>query len=77
MWETFDRLGLLDRYENIIASVGYDHIEKHVLATCTGKWAEPVLESLRDWMSKVMVPWMVLMYARNAQTGESVVHHLL
>jgi anaphase-promoting complex subunit 2 len=29
-------LGLVDRYESIIASVGYEYIEEHVLKTCKG-----------------------------------------
>ncbi|KAF7364718.1 Anaphase-promoting complex subunit 2 [Mycena venus] len=37
MWEAFEVLGLTDRYEGIIASVGYERIEDHVRETCTGK----------------------------------------
>lgn len=71
IWETFEVLGLLDRYESIIASVGYEHIEHHVLSNCTGKWAEPMLDDLRTWMSEQIVPWMVLMYARGATSRVS------
>ncbi|KAK1228790.1 hypothetical protein PQX77_008171 [Marasmius sp. AFHP31] len=70
LWEAFETLGLLDRYESIIASVGYEHIEAHVLANCTGQWAEPMLEGLRTWMSDKIVPWMLLMYARGATSTE-------
>ncbi|ESK86927.1 anaphase-promoting complex subunit 2 [Moniliophthora roreri MCA 2997] len=70
LWEAFETLGLLDRYESIIASVGYEHIEAHVLANCTGQWAKPMLESLRTWMSDKIVPWMLLMYARGATSTE-------
>ncbi|KAG7091912.1 hypothetical protein E1B28_008307 [Marasmius oreades] len=66
LWEAFETLGLLDRYESIIASVGYEHIEAHVLANCAGQWAEPMIEGLRTWMSVKIVPWMLLMYARGA-----------
>ncbi|KAK7019730.1 hypothetical protein VNI00_017969 [Paramarasmius palmivorus] len=70
LWEAFETLGLLDRYESIIASVGYEHIEAHVLANCTGQWVKPMLESLRTWMSDKIVPWMLLMYARGATSTE-------
>jgi len=61
----------LDPYESILASVGYEYIEEHVLKTCTGEWAEPMLEDLRAWMSEKVVPWMVVLwmlhvYARRA-----------
>lgn len=69
IWEIFETLGLLDRYEGIIASVGYEHIEAHVLSNCTGKWAEPMMEELRSWMSQKIVPWMLLMYARGAASS--------
>ncbi|KAJ7736365.1 hypothetical protein DFH07DRAFT_986179 [Mycena maculata] len=41
MWDAFEALGLTDRYEGIIASVGYERIEEYVLETCTGKWDKP------------------------------------
>ncbi|KAF9255181.1 ubiquitin-protein ligase [Marasmius fiardii PR-910] len=70
LWEAFETLGLLDRYESIIASVGYEHIEAYVLANCAGKWVEPMVEGLRTWMSDKIVPWMLLMYARGATNTE-------
>ena len=70
MWAAIESLGLLDRYESIIASVGYEHIEAHVLATCTGQWEKPMLEELKNWMSDKMVTWMLLPYARGAKNGE-------
>ncbi|KAJ7246180.1 ubiquitin-protein ligase [Mycena rebaudengoi] len=41
-WEAFEALGLTDRFEAIIASVGYEHIEEYVRETCAGKWDTPV-----------------------------------
>ncbi|KAF9005219.1 hypothetical protein BDQ17DRAFT_1354061 [Cyathus striatus] len=70
MWEAFETLGLIDRFESIIASVGYERIEQHVLKTCTGQWENPMLEQLRAWMSERVVPWMLMIYARNASTPE-------
>ena len=61
-----EKLGLIDRYESIITSVGYGYIEEHVLKTCTGKWAKPILEDLRVCMSEKAVPWMLHVYARGA-----------
>jgi anaphase-promoting complex subunit 2 len=69
MWAAFEALGLFDRYEALIASVVYQHIESHVVKTCAGQWAEPVLPNLRDWMSKKVVKWMFLPYARGAKTS--------
>jgi anaphase-promoting complex subunit 2 len=68
---TIGILGFIDPYESILASVGYEYIEEHVLKTCTGEWAEPMLEDLRAWMSEKVVPWMVVpwmlhVYARRA-----------
>lgn len=69
LWNAFESLGLLDRLDSIIASVGYEHIEAHVLATCTGDWSKPMMETLRAWMSDKMVSWMLLPYARGASNG--------
>jgi anaphase-promoting complex subunit 2 len=63
---TIGILGFIDPYESILASVGYEYIEEHVLKTCTGEWAEPMLEDLRAWMSEKVVPWMLHVYARRA-----------
>ncbi|KAF8489248.1 ubiquitin-protein ligase [Russula emetica] len=70
LWPSFEILGLADRYESLIASVCYEHIEAHVLETCTGKWDEPMLVKLREWMADKVVPWMLLPYARGAKTTE-------
>jgi anaphase-promoting complex subunit 2 len=69
LWPSFEILGLADRYESLIASVCYEHIEAHVLETCTGKWDEPMLVKLREWMADKVVPWMLLPYARGAKTS--------
>lgn len=73
VWMQFEVLGLIDRYENVIASVGYEHIEKHVLAHCTSQWSKPVMERLKGWMADNVVPWMVNVYARDAKTGAPIV----
>lgn len=70
MWSAFESLGLTDRFESILASVGYEHIETHVIETCKGKWGEQMLDRLRDWMSSKFVPWMLMVYARNAKNSE-------
>lgn len=70
LWPSFELLGLAERYEALIASVCYEHIEAHVLEMCTGKWDEPMLSKLREWMADKVVPWMLLPYARGAKTGE-------
>ncbi|VDB91912.1 unnamed protein product [Peniophora sp. CBMAI 1063] len=70
LWACFDTLGLTERYEALVASVCYEHIEKHVVETCAGEWEEPMLASLRDWMADKVVPWMLMPYARGAKTAE-------
>ncbi|KAI0045093.1 ubiquitin-protein ligase [Auriscalpium vulgare] len=70
LWTAFEVLGLADRYEALIASVCYEHIEEHVLATCKGKWDEPMLPTLREWMADNVLPWMLLPYARGAKTTD-------
>lgn len=69
IFSQFETLGLLDRYESLIASVGYERIEAHVVETCSGKWTEPILPSLREWMSNSMVPWMLVTYAKGAKNS--------
>ena len=71
IWKNFEVLGFIDRYESIIASVGYEFIEDYVLKTCMGEWAKPMLEDLRVWMSEKVVPWMLHVYARGATSGLS------
>lgn len=71
LWACFETLGLTERYEALVASVCYEHIESHVVETCAGEWEEPMLTSLRDWMADRVVPWMLLPYARGAKTGRS------
>ncbi|KDQ25445.1 hypothetical protein PLEOSDRAFT_1113443 [Pleurotus ostreatus PC15] len=70
IWSTFDALGFIDRFESLIASVGYEHIERHVLETCTGQWGEPMLTPTRDWMTAKIVPWMIHVYGRNITSTE-------
>lgn len=72
LWYSFELLGLVDRYESLVASVCYEHIEKHVMETCAGKWDEPMLSKLRGWMAEKVVPWMLLPYARGAKSGKGV-----
>ncbi|KXN81442.1 Anaphase-promoting complex subunit 2 [Leucoagaricus sp. SymC.cos] len=70
IWQAFETLGLIDRYKTIIATVGYEFIERHVLETCAGEWSRPLLGELRDWMSDKAVLWMLLIYARGATNAE-------
>ncbi|EAU93610.2 ubiquitin-protein ligase [Coprinopsis cinerea okayama7 len=70
VWRDFEVLGLIDRYESVIASVGYEFIEKHVIEVCEGNWSKPMLEELRNWMSAKVVPWMLQIYARGATSTE-------
>ncbi|PPR07923.1 hypothetical protein CVT24_000903 [Panaeolus cyanescens] len=67
LWKNVESLALLERYESVIASVGYEYIEQHVLETCAQKWEKPMLEVLRKWMSDEVVPWMLSVYARGAK----------
>ncbi|KAI8971172.1 ubiquitin-protein ligase [Trametes punicea] len=70
LWMACETLGLLERYESLISSVCYEHIEAHVYGTCAKKWDESVLPKLRDWMTDKIVPWLVMPYARGARSAE-------
>ncbi|KAM5531321.1 hypothetical protein V8D89_015036 [Ganoderma adspersum] len=70
LWTACDTLGLLDRYESLVASVCYEYIEEHVMETCAKKWDESMLTPLREWMAEKVVPWMVMPYARGARSAE-------
>lgn len=72
LWFAFEQLGLLDRYESLISSVCYEYIEEYVVETCKGRWDEPMLKDLREWMGDTIVPWMVMPYARGARNGVSL-----
>ncbi|KAG9315870.1 hypothetical protein JVU11DRAFT_3519 [Chiua virens] len=70
LWQAFDTLSLIERYESLIASVGYEYIEAHVLQTCVGSWEEPMLADLRAWMVHKIVPWMLWPFARGATNAD-------
>jgi anaphase-promoting complex subunit 2 len=72
LWQAFDTLNLIDRYESLIASIGYEIIESHVMETCAGEWTEPMLGTLRAWMVDNIVPWMLHPFARGATNGDSL-----
>ncbi|PAV17180.1 ubiquitin- ligase [Pyrrhoderma noxium] len=76
LWYAFDILGLLDRYENLVASVCYERIEARTQETCVGRWREQVLPGMREWMRDTIVPWMTLPYARGARTPEETTYML-
>ena len=67
LWNNFDLLGFLDRYEYIVASVGYEQIDNQVQQMAAKNWGEPMLTALRSWMADKIVPWMILPYARGAK----------
>lgn len=65
---SFELLGFLERYENLVASVCYEQIEARTQELCPGNWNEQMLPVLRTWMSNEILPWMILPYARDAKT---------
>lgn len=71
LWQAFDTLSLIDRYETLIASIGYEVIESHVVETCPRSWTKPMLGTLRTWMIDKIVPWMLYPFARGATNGNS------
>ncbi|KZT12088.1 ubiquitin-protein ligase [Laetiporus sulphureus 93-53] len=76
-WMACQRIGLLDRYESLVSSILYEQIEAHVWDTCTGKWGEPVLKDLRQWMNDELKPWMMLPFgkgAKGADESRSAIH---
>ncbi|KAG1742334.1 uncharacterized protein EDB91DRAFT_1128723 [Suillus paluster] len=70
LWQAFDTLSLIDRYETLIASIGYEFIESYVVETCAEKWSEPMLATLRAWMIDKIVPWMLYPFARGATNAD-------
>ena len=72
LWQCSESIGLLERYESLVSSICYEKIEEHVAANCTDVWDQQMLHDLREWMSRDVVPWLVLMYAREAKTGMGV-----
>lgn len=70
LWQAFDTLSLIDRYETLIASIGYEFIESYVEETCARKWSEPMLPTLRTWMIDKIVPWMLYPFARGATNAD-------
>ncbi|KAJ7583017.1 hypothetical protein C8J56DRAFT_956338 [Mycena floridula] len=72
LWETLETLGLLDRYEHVVASVGYEHIEEHIRLQCSGQWATPMMDELRKWTQERLIPWMVVMYGRGSQNPNEI-----
>ncbi|KAG1843025.1 hypothetical protein DFJ58DRAFT_717883 [Suillus subalutaceus] len=70
LWQAFDTLSLIDRYETLIASIGYEFIESYVEETCARKWSEPMLATLRGWMIDKIVPWMLYPFARGATNAD-------
>lgn len=69
IWDTFDVLGMLDRYETVIASVGYEYIERVIRATCAQQWERAVMPELRRWMAGRIKPWLRSVYAKDIEDG--------
>ncbi|TFK95789.1 ubiquitin-protein ligase [Pterulicium gracile] len=70
LFSAFDTLGLIDRYDSLLASVGYTFISAHISSTCARQWTKPVLPELRKWMTDVIVPWLVVGYAPGCKSAE-------
>ncbi|KAF8899488.1 hypothetical protein CPB84DRAFT_1780406 [Gymnopilus junonius] len=50
LWSAIDLLGLIERHEGMILSVG--------------QWERPMVEELRMWAADQVVPWLVWVYGR-------------
>ncbi|KAF6754942.1 hypothetical protein DFP72DRAFT_1068086 [Ephemerocybe angulata] len=62
VWTEFEKLGLIERYESVISSVAYEHIERRIEETCPNNWAAPMLPEIREWMTQKVVPWMLKIF---------------
>lgn len=71
LWLAFEHLGMIERYESLISSVCYEHIESHIVESCSKIWDQPSLADMRTWMTDQIVPWLIMPYARGARTGRS------
>ncbi|GJE99308.1 Anaphase-promoting complex subunit 2 domain-containing protein [Phanerochaete sordida] len=70
LWTIMQELGLIERYETLILSVCYERIEGHVLEASEKVWDRQMLQEMRDWMSREVVPWLTMPYARDARSAE-------
>ena len=70
LWAAFEDLGLLDRYESLVSGVCHEYVEAHIIEACAKKWDEPMLTKTRTWMADMIVPWMLMPYARGARNGK-------
>ncbi|KZS92899.1 hypothetical protein SISNIDRAFT_474501 [Sistotremastrum niveocremeum HHB9708] len=70
VFQRFEVLGFLDRYESLLASVVYQQIELRVAETCPKEWTSRKLADLRTWLKEKIVPWLAAPYARGARTVE-------
>lgn len=70
LWVAFEMLGLNERYESLISSVCFEHIEAHIKENCSKVWDQPSLADVREWMSDSVVPWLIAPYSRGAKTRE-------
>ena len=57
LWLAFEQIGMIERYESLISSVCYEHIESHILKECSRVWDQPSLSLMRTWMTDQIVPW--------------------
>ena len=67
---------MIERYESLISSVCYEHIESHVVTRCAQVWDRQSLSDMRAWMTDQIVPWLIMPYARGVRTGK-VTHSCL
>ncbi|KAH8104540.1 hypothetical protein BXZ70DRAFT_593840 [Cristinia sonorae] len=70
LWNAFQQLSLIERYESLISTICYEYVEGHILETCAGRWDEPMLNAIREWMANKIVPWMLMPFARGAKTSD-------
>lgn len=63
-------LGFIDRYESVIANVGYERIERVVKEMCEGNWEKAMLADVRWWVQENVMPWLLAVYGRGAPVSE-------
>ncbi|KZW04109.1 hypothetical protein EXIGLDRAFT_716114 [Exidia glandulosa HHB12029] len=64
LFKELHMLGMLDRYEALVASVVCEQIERQIETLCPGKWDEPRLPELRHWLGDKVVAWLMEQYSR-------------
>ncbi|EJD53705.1 hypothetical protein AURDEDRAFT_141713 [Auricularia subglabra TFB-10046 SS5] len=78
LFSQLETLGLLNRYEALLAAVICEQIEAQIDEMCPGKWDKPCLPILRHWLGDKVVQWLLAQYSstrRNSEEAKAVLQN--